>query len=489
MSWLARSIANTLRLDDEEEEDVVEEKETRDGAIPRPTPDDAVQSEDRPRDSELYTKDRRLTDSDGGASNNHGGGEDFENDNNQGRGVKEDLSELKDSLTRQIWGVASFLAPPPPPPPPPPPTLSLTSGLIHLQSKSDVAGLGNDDDEEGEEDEELVEYEERDSGQFSEVGNFYPSEDYYTKIIESAVGITEEVLAFARNIAHHPETWLDFPLSEEVEFDDSDISDAQYKHAMAVEYLAPRLAALRIELCPFHMSEGYFWMVYFVLLHSRLNKYDADLLSSPQFLTKNFDETEQYALVVLICVTGLQIVQARAMWMPELQKRTKEESYWLGMSDFHSKESADSMRENFIVHSHEDAYFGNVSSQISPYESSMHHMTADHEIEKHTFNEVEFIDKSVIKEDPAPKLLEKEIVVGSSVETPVHDDNDDDDDDDDNDDDDWLKDDPDLIGYSGTSIVVNEEDISFSDLEEDLDCSMPIKHAVASTEGNRTKTS
>ncbi|KAK4428701.1 hypothetical protein Salat_1169900 [Sesamum alatum] len=463
MSWLARSIANTLRLDDEEEEDAVGEKEAHDDAIPRPTRDDAVPPEDRPRDSELYTEDRRLTDSDGGPSNNHGGDEDFDDDNNQGRGVKEDLSELKESLTRQIWGVASFLAPPPPPPPPLP--LSLTSGSFHLQLKSDGPGLGNADDDEGEEDEELVEYEERDSGgQFSELGNFYPSEDYYTKIIENAVGITEEVLAFARNIAHHPETWLDFPLSEEEEFDDFDISDAQYKHALAVEYLAPRLAALRIELCPVHMSEGYFWMVYFVLLHSRLNKHDADLLSSPQ------------------------IVQARAMWMQELQKRTKEESYWLGMNNFHSKESADSPRENFIVHSYEDAYFGNVSDQISPYESSMHHMTADHEIEKHPFNEVEFIDKSVIKEDPAPKLLEKEIVVGSSIETPVDDYNVDDDDDDD-DDDDWLKEDPDLIGYSGTSIVVNEEDISFSDLEEDLDCSMPIKYKVASTEENRTKTS
>ncbi|CAK9167534.1 unnamed protein product, partial [Ilex paraguariensis] len=33
--------------------------------------------------------------------------------------------------------------------------------------------------------------------------------------IVDVVGITEEVLAFARNIAHHPETWLDFLLSEE----------------------------------------------------------------------------------------------------------------------------------------------------------------------------------------------------------------------------------------------------------------------------------
>lgn len=60
------------------------------------------------------------------------------------------------------------------------------------------------------------------------------------------------------------------------------MSDAQLEHALAVERLAPRLAALRIELCPSHMSEGYFWKVYFVLLHSRLNKHDADLLSTPQ---------------------------------------------------------------------------------------------------------------------------------------------------------------------------------------------------------------
>jgi hypothetical protein len=30
-----------------------------------------------------------------------------------------------------------------------------------------------------------------------------------------AVGITDEVLAFAGNIGMHPETWLDFPLDEE----------------------------------------------------------------------------------------------------------------------------------------------------------------------------------------------------------------------------------------------------------------------------------
>ena len=60
------------------------------------------------------------------------------------------------------------------------------------------------------------------------------------------------------------------------------MSDAQHEHVLAIQRLAPRLAALRIELCPAHMSEGYFWKVYFVLLHSRLNKQDAELLSTPQ---------------------------------------------------------------------------------------------------------------------------------------------------------------------------------------------------------------
>ncbi|KAG8377554.1 hypothetical protein BUALT_Bualt08G0045200 [Buddleja alternifolia] len=427
MSWLARSIANTLHLDDEEEEEA--DEEAPDDAVPRSTHNDAVSPEDLPLDTTL---DHRLSDSNGGA-------EDLESDNNnQGRGVKEDLSEIRDSFTRQLWGVASFLAPPPPPPPPP---LHQRSDSLHLESKSDGAESSNEDEDE---DEELMEYDARESGELVQ------PEDYYTSIVEDAIGITEEVLAFARNIAHHPETWLDFTLTEDEEFDDFDISDAQYKHALAVEHLAPRLAALRIELCPAHMTEGYFWMVYFVLLHPRLNKHDADQLSSPQ------------------------IVEARTMWMQELQKRTKEESYW------HNKDSSDSPLGNFTIHPYEDDHIGNVSHRISPFESTMHHTDADHVIEKHVSNEIEFIDKSVIKEDPAPNHQEK-VVVSSFIGIPKQDI-----DDDDEDDDDWVKDDSDLIGYCSTSIFGNEEDISFSDLEDDIDCSIPVKSKIVFTEWNTT---
>jgi len=62
------------------------------------------------------------------------------------------------------------------------------------------------------------------------------------------------------------------------------MTDAQQDHALAVESVAPELADLRIELCPSHMSEGCFWKIYFVLLHPKLTKEDAEILSTPQIL-------------------------------------------------------------------------------------------------------------------------------------------------------------------------------------------------------------
>lgn len=79
-------------------------------------------------------------------------------------------------------------------------------------------------------------------------------------------------------------------------------SEARQEHALAIERLAPRLAALRIELCLSHMSEGCFWKIYFVLLHSRLNKHDGELLLTPQ------------------------IVEARALWLQELTETNEARS-------------------------------------------------------------------------------------------------------------------------------------------------------------------
>ncbi|KAJ0780961.1 putative BSD domain-containing protein [Helianthus annuus] len=63
-----------------------------------------------------------------------------------------------------------------------------------------------------------------------------------------------------------------------------ELSDAQQEYALTVESLAPRLAALRIELCPGYISESSFWKIYFVLLHPRLEPHAAALLSRPEVI-------------------------------------------------------------------------------------------------------------------------------------------------------------------------------------------------------------
>jgi hypothetical protein len=66
---------------------------------------------------------------------------------------------------------------------------------------------------------------------------------------------------------------------------DFELSDTQYRHALSIEHLVPSLSYLRTELCSTDMSEACFWKIYFVLVHSVLNKQDAELLSSPQVYT------------------------------------------------------------------------------------------------------------------------------------------------------------------------------------------------------------
>ncbi|KAA8537869.1 hypothetical protein F0562_027551 [Nyssa sinensis] len=452
MSWLARSIANSLRIDDDGDED------DDDSNHNTPSPKCTQSEYDLQEHEEVEEEDRA---------------------DNQGRGVKEDLSEFKETLTRQLRGVASFLAPRPPPPPPP--TQSSATSYQHAdRSVSDrgrweSSGHSDSDDisyEDASDSVGIFETRNDFAGRF-QTGISYLSDNRavweISKMptnflpfgsgdqIGDAVGITDEVLAFARNIAHHPETWLDFPLSEEEDMDDFDISDAQHEHALAVECLAPRLAALRIELCPYHMSDGYFWMVYFVLLHSRLNKHDAELLSTPQ------------------------IVGARAMWMQELQKRTKPEADWFGRSTSYLKESDNSLQDDYGADSFDYTPSGNMSSRAFPFEHENYPVTTEFETEKHPVvsTEIQVIDKSVIEEEPVKKT-EEDFVAGPSYNVPVQNYEDDEDD--------WLKDNSELDGYTATAIFVgNEEDVSFSDLEDDDDCIVPIKSKIV-TKGLDTST-
>jgi hypothetical protein len=66
---------------------------------------------------------------------------------------------------------------------------------------------------------------------------------------------------------------------------DFELSDAQYVHALSIEHLVPGLSDLKVQICSTDMTEACFWKIYFVLLHSKLNKQDAELLSTPQVLS------------------------------------------------------------------------------------------------------------------------------------------------------------------------------------------------------------
>ncbi|KAK4393492.1 hypothetical protein Sango_1820000 [Sesamum angolense] len=376
MSWLARSIANSLKFDDDDDNDLNpgQKPDPRESENPEPQSDDGSLSPTSPS-----------------------------------RGVKEDLSELSRTLTRQFWGVASFLAPPPQPEQKSDPDVSEPDQGSILGIRSDFAEIGGkfrsgisrlsnninvseitkmasnflqlESDDENEETGKKV--------GFTSLGN-------------GAVGVTEEVVAFARDIAMHPETWLDFPLPQNAGDD--------VEHALAVERFAPRLAALRIELCPEYMSESCFWKIYFVLVHPRLVKEDAELLSTPQ------------------------IVEARALLAHELKNRNTARP-----EDLSEKRSLDPE--------------GNAISRPEEHLS----VPSPHPVER---NEVQIVDKPVIEENDAGQVKDPHSESGPSN---VYEKKDEDDADD------WLKEETSEIGGAVGNIipVENEDDVSFSDLEED----------------------
>lgn len=237
MSWLARSIANTLRLDDDEDDDGdgdnngddsdCDNVDLRDDDVCNPrygVVDHASSSLLHPSESydleEVDLEDRIDVINGNSDNNNRDSERNGDYCNNQGRGVRDDLSEFRETLTRQFWGVASLLAPPPPPPPlPPPPFPARNASWMGLDRERRVGLEGTSFEKE--------EVDARDE-QFGEVQRDFvemeaameeDEEEEEEDLVGEAVGITEEVLAFAQNIAHHPETWLDFPLSEEEDFD------------------------------------------------------------------------------------------------------------------------------------------------------------------------------------------------------------------------------------------------------------------------------
>ncbi|KAJ1293768.1 hypothetical protein BS78_01G094100 [Paspalum vaginatum] len=504
MSWLARSLATSLNIPDDSGAD--DDPDADAGSTPTPAPSPCTRIPPPPP-VPTHTL--------------HSGA---------AEGVKEDLTELSKTLTRQFWGVANFLAPPPgetsPSPSPSPSPQSaggqsgdaatppeivgirndfaeiggkFRSGISRISSHKAVSGFSKmasnffapEDDEENEprrqiryhmgeealrheeveDEEEWHQWEEERAslrvedgearheldmerirdGEDDELGEQRvrhkdggilgqqrasrkedgESEDQRARHEEEeleedwdVIGITEEVLAFATNIARHPETWLDFPLLPDDDESDGpfsyfDMSDAQQEHALTIEHLAPRLAALRIELCPIHMSEECFWKIYFVLLHPRLNKNDAELLSTPQ------------------------IVEARAMLMQRLQYQSKLETEQLG---HHKDDLGVQLREVTLKD-------GTEAFSFMRQEAASVMSITEIEIEKHPIQvtEVAVVDKSVIKEELPKNHTETSNILQEAFDDDI---------------DDWFDEEADLAGHP-TIHIGDEEDVSFSDLEED----------------------
>lgn len=188
MSWLARSFANSLRLDGDvdDENDIVLDPPTTSSREP-------PQQQHEARENAFGSEEAEEE-------------EDDDEETQERGGVKEDLDEIKETLTRQFWGMASFLAPPP--------------SDSHSHSQSDPSSFVSDQSNHRavSPNEELQLDEAAISNHSNSVSVGSDSEGDFG-LEQRAVGITEEVLVFAMNIAMHPETWLDFPIDEE---DDTD---------------------------------------------------------------------------------------------------------------------------------------------------------------------------------------------------------------------------------------------------------------------------
>ncbi|KAM3012884.1 hypothetical protein FF2_025814 [Malus domestica] len=207
-----------------------------------------------------------------------------------------DLSFLRQTLGRQLRGVATFLAPPPSPPS----NDALPSSNSQPQSQSQsqspaLLGIRNDLVEIGgsfktglsllstNSNKAVTEISKFASGllqlqnEASEEGG---ADDDGDDGGGHVPGITDEVLGFVTEISVMPDCWTDFPMTLDHDFS---MSDAQREHVSAVLQLVPGFADLRARLCN-SMSEEQFWMIYFLLLLPRLNEHDFELLATPKIV-------------------------------------------------------------------------------------------------------------------------------------------------------------------------------------------------------------
>lgn len=185
--------------------------------------------------------------------------------------AQNDLSFLGQTLTRQIRGVATFLAPPPSSS-----NAALPSSNSQPQSPSQaLLGIRNDLAEIGGSVKTGLSGISKFASNFLQVRNEASEDDD-----GSVPGISDEILGFVAEISKLPDCWTEFPIPLDHDFS---MSDAQREHAATVEQLIPGFADLRVTVCN-SMTEEKFWMVYFLLLLPRLNEDDFELLSTPKII-------------------------------------------------------------------------------------------------------------------------------------------------------------------------------------------------------------
>lgn len=153
--------------------------------------------------------------------------------------------------------------------------------------------------------------------------------------------------------------------------------------------------------------------------------------------------------------------------MQELQKKAKENTDWFARRTSYSKGTTKVLEE----------YFDPIPPSFS-FEPTSSSVATDFETEKHPIEsaELEFIDKSVIVEEPTIKTENKYLVGSTSSKLLVQNFEEDEDD--------WPEEDSELGRYSGAAVCVgNEDDISFSDLEDDDYSIVPIKSKTVLSKG------
>ncbi|KAK9678452.1 hypothetical protein RND81_11G212400 [Saponaria officinalis] len=428
MSWLLNSLANSLKIDDDDDAATAATAATGDT--------NKINSEQNNINPPIDTASDSSTPADPTTPQ---------------RGVKDDLSEFSKTFTRQLWGVAAFLAPPPPPP-----EVSSSSDAA-AEDPARIAGIRNDLSEIGGKFRSEISKlsSNKAVSEFTKIASnllqFGVDEDLSAKDYadRGVVGVTDEVVDFARDVAMHPETWLDFPLPHDDDDDDDedfDLSDAQQEHAFAVERLVPELSALRTELCLGYMTEGSFWKIYFVLVHPRLSRDDAVILSTPP------------------------IMKARAMLTQELQNRGKSRKPDSGTGKFSVDSSETSHEEQLSVPVVDQSEY--VPVEIISHDQAPS-VTHDVEVDKHPVAVAEepITEKKAIEEVPVKPTVNEKSTPTTSKSVVSSDEKDEDDADE------WLKEEDEERPFTGTSYPLghDDEDVSFSDLEEEDDAPASYK--------------